>query len=484
MVTLCTNCGTPLPGSFAKFCTTCGALTPSHPFNSRSPSAPLSNSFQVPGTGRTERSDSTRPIIREQVAHLPQNADRPVRNVVRDEPPPWMSRLDNGNTSTNNRTSSGAFSANDANKSPQLDFPSSEPLPHPNSAPRELRVKVWQQEDPISSPGLPRQGTDASLNEDMDDLPTRPLIASPHNPQVPRNVTNAPSAPSRPGQDSRVNELERINTAHLAAPVQMPFSQSTSQSSRGRFDQSLALSEQQTLSLARGTAQRAAPQISYEAVRSASQPVQNNVAVTRATQSQQLKQTPSHLTSVPVSTSRRKRGRKPLVLVIGLLAILLLGGAGVWLGVFHPFSTPAVAQPQQTFTNSQLAFSMQYPNGWNTRVDSRTSSAYFADTSNTAQFTVALSPANGKDAGQYVQQLATRLKITNIKVETPISFGGVSWQQVQGNIFFSGANYTETILATVHSNQLYTITEASPQSTYTQEEQIIFSAMRSSFKFL
>lgn len=164
--------------------------------------------------------------------------------------------------------------------------------------------------------------------------------------------------------------------------------------------------------------------------------------------------------------------------------ILLLGGVGAWVGITQPFAVPAVAQPQQSFTNSQLAFSLQYPSGWNTHVDSGKAIASFADTSNTAQFTVALSPANGTDAGQYVQQLATQLKMTNIKAGASLSFGGASWQQVQGNVLFSGANYSEMLLATVHNNQLYTITQAAPQLTYAQEEQIVFSPMRSSFKFV
>jgi hypothetical protein len=185
-----------------------------------------------------------------------------------------------------------------------------------------------------------------------------------------------------------------------------------------------------------------------------------------------------------VAIPQRKQGRKPFVFVVGLLVILLIGAIGVWVSVFHPFSIPAIVQSQQSFSNSQLAFSVQYPSGWNTRVDSSTSSAFFADSSNTAQFTVTVFPANGKTAGQYIQQLATQLKMTGIKPEAATSFGGASWQQVQGKALFSGANYSETILATVQNNRLYTITQAAPQSTYAQEEQIVFSTMRSSFKFL
>ncbi len=477
MATLCTNCGTPLRDD-AKFCNNCGTLTPSHPFSPKA--TPSANGLQPPDTGR---SDNTRPALREQIAHFPQNTARPVRRSVQDEPPSWMSRLENDNNGSDKRTSSDGF---EAGKIPQLDFPVPEPLPRPNSSQRELRVKVWQQEEPISSPGLLRQGSDIPLNSELDNLPTSPLIASSSHSLAPRNAT---SAPNQLGQDSRIDELERMDTSHLGAPTPTsaptPSSQSTMQPSRAGFDQSFALAQQPTSSLARGIIQTDAPQ-RYEPAFSrptaAAQSAQSNVSVSRAAQSQPFKQTPPSYASVV--TPQRKQRRKPLVLVVGLLVILLLGGIGVWVGVFHPFSVPDVVQPQLSFSNSQLAFSVQYPTGWNERVDIRTASAYFTDSSNTAQFTVAVSPNNGKDAGQYVQQLANQLKMTSIKAGTPLAFGGTSWQQVQGNALFSGANYREIILATVHNNQLYTITQAAPQSTYAQEEQIVFSMMRASFQFI
>jgi hypothetical protein len=429
------------------------------------------NNAQVPGA---RRFDNARPPIREQIAHLPQNTDRPERRFVQDEPPSWMRHLDASVPARDNPPGEQKHTT----PSPQLDFPVSDPLPHLNSSPRELRVKVWQQEEPISSPGLPEQDVSALQNDDADNLPTRPLVASSHNLPVPRN-TAPPSL--RPGQGSRVDELERMDTAHLAAPTQMASAQSAMQAPRGGFSQPFAVPEQQTASLARGAAPRATAQDYAPAF---SGPAAQSLPIPRVAQSQQLQQTPPPHASVSAPTARQKRGRKPLVFVVGLLVILLLGGVGVWVGVTQPFAVPAVTQPQQNFASSQLAFSLQYPSGWNTHVDTGKAIASFADTSNTAQFTVALSPANGKDAGQYVQQLATQLKMTNIKSAASLSFGGASWQQVQGNALFSGANYSETVLATVHNNQLYTIIQAAPQSTYAQEEHIVFSAMRSSFKFV
>ncbi len=473
MATLCTNCGTPLRED-AKFCNNCGTLTPSHPFSPKA--TPSANGLQPRDTAR---SDNTRPALREQIAHFPQDTTRSVRRSVQDEPPSWMSRLENGTNGSEKRTSPNGF---EADKIPQLDFPVPEPLPRPNSSQRELRVKVWQQEEPVSSPGLLRQDSDILLDNELDNLPTSPLIASASHSLAPRN---AMPAPNQLGQDSRVNELERMDTSHLVASTHTPTSQLTMQPSREGFDQSFALAQQPTSSLARGTVQAAAPQ-HYEQAFSrpagAAHFAQSNVSVSRADQNQSFQQTPPSYTAV--ITPQRKQRRKPLVLVVGLLVIVLLGGIGVWVSVSHPFSVSDVVQPQLSFSNSQLAFSVQYPTGWNERVDIRTASAYFADSSNTAQYTVAVAPTNGKDASQYVQQLANQLKMTNIKVQSPLSFGGASWQQVQGNALFSGANYREIILATVHNNHLYTITQAAPQSTYAQEEQIVFSTMRASFQFI
>ncbi len=72
-------------------------------------------------------------------------------------------------------------------------FPSLSHYRVPNSSQRELRVKVWQQEEPISSPGLLRQDSDIALDRGLDNLPTSPLIASSSHSPAPRNATSAPS---------------------------------------------------------------------------------------------------------------------------------------------------------------------------------------------------------------------------------------------------------------------------------------------------
>jgi hypothetical protein len=65
-----------------------------------------------------------------------------------------------------------------------------------------------------------------------------------------------------------------------------------------------------------------------------------------------------------------------------------------------------------------------------------------------------------------------------------VTFAGSEWQQTTGPVVLKGANYTFTIFATQHGNRIVTLTQYAPQSTYTDSEQLIFKAMRDSFRFL
>jgi len=92
--------------------------------------------------------------------------------------------------------------------------------------------------------------------------------------------------------------------------------------------------------------------------------------------------------------------------------------------------------------------------------------------------------ANGGDLGQYLQQEASQLGMTGQKKVSPHSFAGESWQQIQGSVLEGGASYTETVIVTVHNQHLFTILLLAPQITYAQEDQLVFSSMRSSFQFV
>lgn len=185
----------------------------------------------------------------------------------------------------------------------------------------------------------------------------------------------------------------------------------------------------------------------------------------------------------PVSQKFHRKSRKPLVLV-SLLLLVLVAGVGTWVVVWQPFSVPGITQPQQNFKDTRLGFSLLYPSGWRFQVDQGKATAQFYDSSHTAQVNILVGLANGGDLGQYLQQEASKLGMTGQTKGPPLSFAGASWQQIQGSVLERGASYTETVMVTVHNQHLFTILLLAPQSTYAQEDRLVFSGMRSSFQFV
>jgi len=117
-------------------------------------------------------------------------------------------------------------------------------------------------------------------------------------------------------------------------------------------------------------------------------------------------------------------------------------------------------------------------------VDRKNATAYFSDSSRTAQFSVIVVPANGQDAGQYLLKQAAQLGLTGTKPGPQLSFAGSTWQQAQGTVQQAGANYTDVLLVTTHGSHLVSIIQQAPLVTYADEEQAVFASVRSSFQFL
>lgn len=344
MAILCINCGKAVPEEDARFCNNCGTSIPPH---SPSPRSSSSTSTSKNGSkSPVKPQDNTRPGIREQIAYQP--PPRPVRGKVQDGPSVRIPRFNN------NERSSGV-SAN-----------------------------------PIRS--------DQPIEDEVDNVPTSPLITGPPTSRVQHN-SNPPRTPSV--QNAQLDEVEQLDTTPLAP-----------------------------------------------------------------------------------SSHRKPRSRNLLIAALALLLFLLLGGLGVWVVVVQPFSVSALTQPQQSFNDSQLNIALLYPNSWKAGVDQSKATAHFYDSSHTDQVTILMGAANGRDVGKYLQQEATQLGITGVKPEPTLSFAGATWQQMQGSVQQRGANYTETLLATVHNNRLYTIMQLAPQATYADEETAVFSSTRSSFQFL
>lgn len=558
MEIICAQCGARLPQEHVRYCNNCGSLIPS-----RSSGPVSSSSIQRtrPSSSAGERSRGSRPPLREQIAQQP--PARPVRPSSPDHPPAWMSELERSERSRPQadplrmkrslETVSGQREASALNrqerppaphserevearlpareqdvadKPTQAHVPAAEPTRRPSppvaeTAARELRVKVWPQEDRALAEGAPQPereqrrawstrsgaGTvNAGSDTALDDLPTRPLVANAPASPVQRAVNPSPVS-RRP--ESVVDDVERLDTTPLLVPE---AGRGRSVSPRAQVSVERAGQVEQRPWQATGRRDMLdRPSLhSAQPVTPPSRPV---VPSQQAQQSQQVQsrgsvQRPaspmppiSPLPPIPVrereqtplpplpgpakpEATRHAKGRKrtPFMLLV-VLSILLAGGLGTWIIVAHPFTVPTVTQPQQAFSNTKLGFSVQYPSGWTAKVDAGNGTVLFSDSSHTGQVKILVAAVNG-NPGQYLSKEAAQLGMTSVKQGKTLSFAGTSWQQVQGSVQVAGANYTAVLFAAVRGNHIYTIIQMAPQGTYADEEQVIFSSMRASFRFL
>ena len=507
MATLCTHCGTTLKDA-ARYCNNCGTLAPSHPFSSKfvSPAPPA-----VPADGQN---GSTNSVKHEQIAqHSP---SRPVRSSAPSEPPSWMSQLDNQFHNQSEAPSNGmerdrpenpfpvdvvkadglekhSKKGSDPSSTLQLNFPVPEPVHQASPAVRELHVKVWEQEEPVSAATSPEKLMPAQ-NEEQDtigDVPTRPLIASSGSKPVDKlTQRNEISSPASKMPMARFDGVEQLNTVPLStAPRVNPVSQPVKDPGQQQRWEQL---RQQSRSIEPPTRDRpvhqSVPGVPAYTPSNSRSILQERSGISPVftfspgiVPAQDTRQTPPPQVSVPPKPHRKSR--KPLVLV-SLLLLILIGGVGAWVVVWQPFSVPGITQPQQNFKDTRLGFSLLYPGGWRFQVDQGKTTTHFYDSSHTAQVDIVVGFANGGDLGQYLQQEASHLGMTGQKKVSPLSFAGESWQQIQGSVLEGGASYTETVIVTVHNQHLFTILLLAPQITYAQEDQLVFSSMRSSFQFV
>ncbi len=167
-------------------------------------------------------------------------------------------------------------------------------------------------------------------------------------------------------------------------------------------------------------------------------------------------------------------------LAISLVA-LVLTGLICWLLFLQLVPN---TNPWQNFSDPKLGFSVDYPTDWQVQVDSKQSVVHFHDSTQTGKVDVVVpSGAIASDIAQFLQQRASQLGMTNITTGPSRSFAGTSWQQVQGKLSQEGVSYSITMLATMHDNRLYLLTQTSPQSTYNDEDVLIFSVMRAGLHF-
>jgi len=180
----------------------------------------------------------------------------------------------------------------------------------------------------------------------------------------------------------------------------------------------------------------------------------------------------------------RTRQRLPMPVVASVLVALVLIGVGSWLVFAQPFSVPQVTQPLLGFSDAHLGLSLLYPNGWTSKKDASDSTVQFYDRSQTAQVIIAVSNINNSTITAALQKQSAQLGMSGAKSVAPLAFAGASWQAMQGSVQQNSASYTCTVFATTHANRLVIWTQLAPQSVYSREESVIFSAMRQSLRFV
>ena len=198
---------------------------------------------------------------------------------------------------------------------------------------------------------------------------------------------------------------------------------------------------------------------------------------------QPVRQTPPVSMPVPPLARPKKNNRKRLAIVFGLLFILLLGGVIAWVMVTQPFAVPEITKTTQNFKNTSLGVSLQYPQNWEVDVNKQNGTVNFYDDNHTDQVNITVVVAGNQSMTQYMGKTVSSLGMTGQRTQAELSFAGATWQQIQGSVQQSGANYTVTLLVTMHGEHYYTILQLAPSSTYPLEEQLVFSKMRSSFQF-
>jgi len=400
----------------------------------------------------------------------------------------------------------------DPSSTPQMDFPVPEPVHRPGSEVRELHVKVWEQEAPVI-PATSREKLMPARNEEQDtvgnlpgqdeedgveDVPTKPLVANSGSKLADKLTRrNGVSSPASKMSVARFDAPEQLDTVPLSiAPRVPPLLQPVKEPPRHQqWEQSWQHSgSPETRSMEHPTRDRLAhqsvPAYTPAYARSLMQTVQEHPSLSSAftyppdgVPAQDAGQTPP--SQLSVARQQRRKSRKSLATVlVSLLLLLLVGGVGTWIVVLQPFAVPGVTQPQQNFKDTRLGFSLLYPRGWRFQVDQGKTIVHFYDSSHTAQANIVVGLANGGDLGQYLQQEASQLGMSGQKKGPPLSFAGALWQQIQGSVLEGGASYTETVVVTVHNQHLFTILLLAPQITYAQEDQLVFSGMRSSFQFV
>ena len=419
------------------------------------------------------------------------STSHPPKYSVSNEPPAWISQL--GKSLDNAEV--------------DLSSPEAVELPKPLSGapPRELHVRVWEQEDTVlHSRPEENRGSIEPQKDVVEDLPTEPLsvagtpasarqplsipnhrVANIHNEKLAEDLPTIPmpatspetppalhsSAPPAPGgSNGRLSHLDEVkkpytrpHTSQRQWQITPPPLVNLAKQHNGALQP--PIDAQQGPALQRGVNPIVFPQPQSPPAR-------------------ELRQAPPAPKAVPPVAHSERKSRRGLIFVLILLFILVAGGLSAWIIVFQPFTVPEITNTSQSFQNTDLGLSLHYPRSWTAQLESKNGAVYFYDANHTDQVNISAVATGGKSIDQYISTVVGSLGMTGQKAGASLSFAGVSWQQEQGSVLQSGATYTAVLLVTMHSGRYYAILQLAPAPTYAQEDQVVFSAMRSSFQFI
>jgi hypothetical protein len=524
----CTYCGQTLPRDDARFCNNCGKTLPSP--EDRPPSVNDQSENATPSTqqpsppARQLRAtvvpqQSPRPALREQIAQQPYS--RSAKYSLPRRPPPWINQLekkvyhaqsldkhddhiaDVPTISQDHRQDANKTPGDLEHEQPEIEAPPGDEIPpdhaqaggtspeevHPpvsltGSAPRELRVRVWEQQEGVDSAMQEQEHRD-------DDLPTMPLAVA--DTPLPDQSSSISAKERVAGEEEIVDDLP--TRPLLVTPPQASTPDEISSDLFPGFDEVEALDTRPLLTQLQGRVLSPATGVPAEphkqAFRDQPGPAQVQKPITPAP-FPQLGMEPAQRHTPPVSSAapplarpeHRKKNRRRLALVFGLLVILLAGAVVAWIMLFQPFTVPPITQTTRPFQNTDLGVSLHYPEGWTARVDKQNGAVYIYDDNQTDQVDIRAAGTNGQSIDQYISKQVALLGMTGQKTGTSLSFAGVSWQQVQGSVLQSGASYTAALLVTTRGDRYYSIIQLAPSTTFAQEDQLVFSGIRSSFQFI
>ncbi|MBE3558189.1 MAG: zinc ribbon domain-containing protein [Ktedonobacteraceae bacterium] len=520
----CSHCGQRIPRDDAQFCSYCGMPLAA---DSQAPRALKKPSVAPVQRIRRPEQSRSRSALQEQIARQPpfsspqKTTDDSASDEQKNEEeqtidvdwPAWPAPL----THVSVAGQADLAGPLEARAASDTDMPSESEIParSPQIKTSGTEEKKQEQNAPARSPESQKEKTDAAAHSaSLDELPTMQMESvRAEQPPSGQDEGDGEEIPveDRPTLLVEAVELEEQSEQNPATPVQKKADagdkqdqQKKQQTDAGDITQMnttqmpvapqnariTAETPLQSLQSARSAAvppviseqEQTSPLIAvagkHETIAQEHVPQQGYVPFTPAYQP------PAELPATPPVRPATTGRRFSVLLVTGLLLVLVLLGTGTWIFVARPFSVPEVTKPLVEFKDTGLRVALLYPNGWKYQIERDKATVRFHDSSRAFQFTLIAADAAGSSVDKFLQQQVSQQGVTNAKAGTPLSFSGATWQQTQGNVQISGANYTCTILVTEHGNRLFALVELAPQSVYSDAEQSIFGPMRQSFRFL